>query len=71
MIYLLDADTLIFMIFGLKSSHRHQASRERAQKLVDRCRQAQAEGDTLADSGHELIWRTDSKLYGIGMPAER
>lgn len=50
MIYLLDADTLIFMIRGLKSSNRHQASRERARKLVDRCRQAQAEGDTLAVS---------------------
>ena len=50
MIYLLDADTLIFMIRGLKSSNRHPASRERAQKLVDRCRQAQAEGDTLAVS---------------------
>ena len=47
---MLDADTLIFMIRGLKSSNRHQASRERAQKLVDRCRQAQAEGDTLAVS---------------------
>ena len=31
MIYLLDTDTLIFMIRGLKSSNRHQASRERAQ----------------------------------------
>lgn len=50
MIYLLDADTRIFMIRGLKSSNRHQASRERAQKLVDRCRQAQTEGDTLAVS---------------------
>ena len=36
MIYLLDADTLIFMIRGFKSSNRHQASRERTQKLVDR-----------------------------------
>jgi tRNA(fMet)-specific endonuclease VapC len=50
MIYLLDTDTLIFMIRGLKSSNRHQASRERAQKLVDRCRQTQADGDTLAVS---------------------
>ena len=34
MIYRLDADTLIFMMIrGLKSSNRHQASRERAQKL--------------------------------------
>jgi tRNA(fMet)-specific endonuclease VapC len=50
MIYLLDTDTLIFMIRGLKSTNRHQASRERAQKLVDRCRQAQADGDTLTVS---------------------
>jgi len=50
MIFLLDTDTLIFMIRGLKSSNRLQASRDRAQKLVDRCRQAQANGDTLAVS---------------------
>lgn len=50
MIYLLDTDTLIFMIRGLKSSNRHQGSRERAQKLVDRCRQTQANEDTLAVS---------------------
>lgn len=50
MIYLLDTDTLIFMIRGLKSSNRHQASRDRAQKLVARCRLAQADGDTLAVS---------------------
>ena len=50
MIYLLDTDTLIFMIRGLKSSNRHQASRDRAQKLVDRCRQSQAAGDALAVS---------------------
>ena len=50
MIYLLDTDKLIFMIRGLKSSNRHQASRDRAQKLVDRCRQSQAAGDALAVS---------------------
>ena len=48
--YRVDADTQIFMIRRLKSSNRHQANRERAQKLVDRCRRAQTEGDTLAVS---------------------
>ncbi len=60
MIYRLDADTLIFMIRGLKSSNRHPASRERAQKLVDRCRQAQAEGDTLARIIHGSSWNRHS-----------
>ena len=32
MIYQLDTDMLIFMIRGLKSTNRHQASRERAQE---------------------------------------
>ncbi|MFM9964334.1 MAG: hypothetical protein ACKV2Q_24290 [Planctomycetaceae bacterium] len=50
MIYLLDADTRIFMIRRLKSSNRHPSRRERAQKLVERCRQAQTEGDILAVS---------------------
>ena len=69
----LDADTLIFMIRGLKSSNRHQASRAWAQKLVDRCHQAQAEGDTLAVSaitvakpelGARQSDRPDSKTDG-------
>ncbi len=50
MTYLLDTDILIFMIRGMKSSNRQQASRDRAQKLVDRCRQAQAHGDNVAVS---------------------
>lgn len=49
---MLDTDTLIFMIRGLKSSNGQSASRDRAQRLVDRCRQAQARGDTLAVSAH-------------------
>ncbi len=53
--YLLDADTLIFMIRGLKLSNRHQARRERAQKLVDRCRRAQTEGDALTVSAITAI----------------
>ena len=47
MIFLLDTDTLIFMVRGLKPNRR-AAQRQRAQKLLDRCRQAQAEGDTVA-----------------------
>lgn len=50
MIYLLDTDTLIFMIRGIKSSNRDQARHDRAQKLVDHCRKSQAAGDTLAVS---------------------
>jgi tRNA(fMet)-specific endonuclease VapC len=48
MIYLLDTDTLIFMIRGLKASGRQWARRQRAMKLTDRCRQAQRDGNTVA-----------------------
>jgi tRNA(fMet)-specific endonuclease VapC len=46
MIYLLDTDTLIFMVRGLKSSRR-PAQRRRAQELVDRCREIQAGGNSV------------------------
>ena len=46
MIHLLDTDTLIFMIRGLKSSQR-PARRRQARALVERCRQAQAAGDSV------------------------
>lgn len=46
MIYLLDTDILIFMIRGLKSGRR-PADRQRALKLVDRCRQTQTAGDSV------------------------
>ncbi len=49
MIYLLDTDTLIYMIRGLKASARRQV-RERARGLIERCRQAQQEGHAIGVS---------------------
>jgi tRNA(fMet)-specific endonuclease VapC len=46
MIFLLDTDMLIFMIRGLKPA-RPLAQRRRAQRLVERCRQVQAAGDSV------------------------
>src|SRR5260370_7391450 len=46
MIHLLDTDMLIYMVRGLKSTRR-PAQRQRAQELVDRCRQLQAAGDAV------------------------
>jgi len=47
MIYLFDTDLLIFMIRGLKLSAGRAADRQRATALMDRCREAQAEGDSV------------------------
>jgi tRNA(fMet)-specific endonuclease VapC len=49
MIYMLDTDTLIYMIRGLKPSSRRQ-QRARAIVLVERCRQAQREGHAVGVS---------------------
>lgn len=46
MIYLLDTDTLIFMVRGLKAARRPTV-RRRAQRLVERCRQTQADRDSV------------------------
>ena len=46
MIILLDTDMLIFMVRGLKSARR-PAQRQRAQDLVERCRQTQTAGDSV------------------------
>ena len=46
MIYLLDTDTLIFMVRGLKPARRH-LQRKRARQLAERCRSAQAAGDDV------------------------
>lgn len=46
MIYLLDTDMLIYLVRGLKSTRR-PAQRERAMRLVDRCRAAQVAGDSI------------------------
>src|SRR5271168_5134756 len=49
MIYLLDTDTLIYMIRGLKTAARRQA-RDHARALVERCRQVQNEGHSVGVS---------------------
>lgn len=46
MIYLLDTDLLIFLIRGLKTTHRHR-NRQQAATLLERCRQTQAAGDSV------------------------
>src|SRR5579864_7058986 len=45
--YLLDTDTLIFMVRGLKPGSR-PSPHKKAQKIADRCRQVQAAGEVLA-----------------------
>ncbi len=42
---MLDTDTVIFMLRGLKAPARQRARREKAMALVERCRGAQAKGD--------------------------
>jgi tRNA(fMet)-specific endonuclease VapC len=49
MIYLLDTDILIFMIRGLKPGRR-PATRQRARRLLERCRQTQRDGDSVGVS---------------------
>lgn len=46
MIHLLDTDTLIFIVRGLKATRR-PAHRQRAQKLAGRCRERQEAGDSV------------------------
>jgi tRNA(fMet)-specific endonuclease VapC len=48
MLYLLDTDTIVLMIRGLKAPPRQRARRELALALVERCRQAQQEGDIVS-----------------------
>lgn len=47
MLYVLDSDTVIFMLRGLKAPPRQRARRDRATALVARCREAQANGDVV------------------------
>jgi tRNA(fMet)-specific endonuclease VapC len=49
MIYLLDTDTLIYMVRGLKPTSK-RGQRERALGLVERCRNVQDEGHTVGVS---------------------
>jgi tRNA(fMet)-specific endonuclease VapC len=46
MIYLLDTDTLIYMVRGLKSG-KQAKNQQRARVLVERCRSTQAAGDSV------------------------
>ena len=47
MLYILDTDTVIFMLRGLKASARQHARRQKALALAARCREAQAKGDVV------------------------
>jgi tRNA(fMet)-specific endonuclease VapC len=44
---MLDTDAVIFMLRGLKATARQRARRDKALALVERCREAQAEGDSI------------------------
>jgi tRNA(fMet)-specific endonuclease VapC len=46
-LYLLDTDTVIFMLRGLKAPARQRARRDMALALVARCREAQTKGDRV------------------------
>lgn len=52
MIYLLDTDTLIFLIRGLKS--RRTAAKNKALRVVDLCRQSQEAGHSVSISAVSL-----------------
>jgi tRNA(fMet)-specific endonuclease VapC len=46
-LYVLDTDTIIFMLRGLKAPTRQRTRRDKALALVARCREAQARGDVV------------------------
>jgi len=73
-IYLLDTDTLIFMVRGLKPSRR-AAQRQRAEELVEKCRHIQEQGHAVALSaitGSELEFGArNSADYEAEMTAVR
>jgi tRNA(fMet)-specific endonuclease VapC len=46
-LYVLDSDIAIFMLRGLKAPTRQHARRANAMALVERCKEAQAAGDTV------------------------
>lgn len=47
MIYLLDTDTVIFMLRGLRAPARRRAHRDKSAAIVSRCRAAQVHGDVV------------------------
>lgn len=50
MLYLLDTDTLIFVIRGHQASARAKARRKKAANIVRRCQEAQTDGDRVGVS---------------------
>jgi len=46
-LYVLDTDTIIFMLRGLRAPARQRARRDKALALVGRCREAQTSGDSI------------------------
>lgn len=46
-LFLLDTDTVIYMLRGLKAPTRQRGRRDKALALVQRCREAQANGDVV------------------------
>ncbi len=74
MIYLLDTDTLIYMVRGLKASARRQVQ-ERARHLVEQCRHAQKEGHAVGvsaitvselDFGARKSGRYEDEIAAVG-----
>jgi tRNA(fMet)-specific endonuclease VapC len=47
MLFVLGTDMILFMVRGLKAGQRQRARREKALALVERCRRAQVEGDSV------------------------
>jgi tRNA(fMet)-specific endonuclease VapC len=68
-IYLLDTDTVIFLGRGSKST-RPKALREKAVRLADRCKQAQADGHILGLSAITVSELEFGARYGGRYEAE-
>jgi tRNA(fMet)-specific endonuclease VapC len=73
MIYLLDTDLLVFLIRGVKTTHRAR-DRQKATTLIERCQKAQAAGDSVGLSavtvselefGARCSGKYDSEIAGV------
>jgi tRNA(fMet)-specific endonuclease VapC len=75
MLFLLDTDTVIFTLRGLKSPPRQRARRDKALAVVARCRAAQVRGDVVGLSAitvSELEFGAhNSRDYGAEIAAVR
>jgi tRNA(fMet)-specific endonuclease VapC len=75
MLYVLDTDTMIFMLRGLRGGARQRIRCEKALALVGRCREAQTSGDSVGLSAitvSELEFGAyNSKDYDAEMVAVR